>query len=33
MGLVKPMRTEHEVFCENKEKYVKCMDSAITEGS
>ena len=33
MGLVNPVRTEHEVFYENKEYYVKCMDSARTEGS
>ena len=27
------MRREYEVFCQNKEKYVQCMDSARTEGS
>ena len=33
MGLGCPVRTEHEVFCENMEYYVKYMDSARTEGS
>ena len=32
MGLVNPVRTEHEVFSQKKELYVKCMNSARTEG-
>ena len=33
MGLVNPVRTEHEVLSKNEERYVKCMNAGSTEAS